>query len=167
MSYAERALRQARKAKTPEEIQEAFAEIRLPLLISHIPQCPFKGRGHTDAARRISDATFLHRAALGWDAVGKFIACRMSDGTGGNTLYDTHYDAVRMHPNESDLYVYIRLRNEGMSVCDAEIFLKVARQAYEAGFRMTDPDNRYNNRALIPRQDRSHQIRIARGLGRH
>lgn len=136
------------------------------LVIAHIPQCPFIGKGHSDAAKRISDATYLHLVAQGADAAGKFIACRLSDGTGGNTLYDSHFDAVRMHPNESDLYCYIKLRFEGMNVCDAEIFLKVARQAHDAGFRLTDPDKRSNNRALIPRVDRSHNIRIARGLGR-
>ena len=90
----------------------------------------------------------------------------MSDGTGGNTLYDSHYDAVRHHPNESDLFLYIRLRAVGMPICDAEIQLKVARQAYDAGYRLTDPDKPKNNRTLIPRVDRNHQIRIARGLGR-
>jgi hypothetical protein len=139
--------------------------VSIPLVIAHVAGCPFKGKGHSDAAKRISDATNLHKAALGWDAVGRFIACRMSDGTGGNTLYESHYDAVRMHPNESDLYVYIKLRNEGMSVCDAEIFLKVARQAYDAGYRLTDPDRPKNNRTIIPRVDRSHNVRIARQLG--
>src|SRR5260370_11403779 len=85
-----------------------------PLLINHVPQCPFHGKGHSDAAKRISDATYLHRAASGWDCVGRFIACRLSDGTGGNTLFESHFDAVRIHPNESELYCYIRLRPEGM-----------------------------------------------------
>lgn len=136
------------------------------LVIAHIPQCPWIGKGHSDAAKRISDATYLHHAASPVYSAGKFIACRLSDGTGGNVLYDSHFDAVRMHPNESDLYCYIKLRYEGMNVCDAEIFLNVARKAHDAGFRLTDPDRRNNNRALIPRVDRTNQIKIARGLGR-
>ena len=138
----------------------------VPLLVHHHHGCTAVNGRHSDAAKRISDATHLHRAAMGWDSVGKFIAVRLSDGTGGNTLYDSHYDAVRMHPSESDLYCYIKLRLEGMSICDAEIFLKIARQAHDAGFRLTDPDKRSNNRTLIPRVDRSRQIQIARGLGR-
>jgi hypothetical protein len=140
--------------------------MNVPLLINHIPQCPLHGKGHSDAAKRISDTTYLHKAAVGWDSVGKFIACSLSDGKCGTDLYDSHYDAVRMHPNESDLYCYIRLRPEGMTVCEAEIFLKVARQAHAAGFRLTDPDKRENNRALIPRIATEHQGRIIRGLRR-
>jgi hypothetical protein len=137
-----------------------------PLIIAHDPRCRYHGKGHSDAAKRISDTTNLHKAAIGWDSVGKFIACKLADGRCGTDLYDSHFDAVRMHPNESDLYCYIRLRPEGMTVCEAEIFLDVARKAHDAGFRLTDPDKRENNRTIIPRIDVSHQIRTLRGLGR-
>jgi hypothetical protein len=134
------------------------------LIVAHNMTCRWKGQGHTDAAKRISDATHLHLAAIGPVCAGRFIACRLSDGTGGNTLYDSHYDAVRMHPNESDNYCYIRLRYEGMSVCDAELFLWINRQAHDNGMRLTDPDNPRNNRTLIPRVAAEHQYKILKGL---
>jgi hypothetical protein len=138
--------------------------MKVPLVIAHIPTCRWKGKGHSDEAKRISDATLLHKAALGWDASGKFISCRLSDGTGGNTLYDTYGDAVRAHRNESDLFLYIRLRAEGMTVCEAELQLWVNRQAYDNGFRLTDPDNPKGGRTIIPRIDPQHNNLILKGL---
>jgi hypothetical protein len=136
-----------------------------PLIVAHIPTCRWKGKGHTDAAKRISDATNLHKVAGGWDTVGRFIACRLSDGTGGETLYDTHFDAVRHQP-DADLCLYIRLRAEGMNVCDAELYLWINRQAHDNGMRLTDPDKASNNRTLIPRVSTEHQYKTLRGLRR-
>lgn len=136
----------------------------LPVLMPHSGSCRWRGKAHTDAAKRISDATYLHKAAIGHQATGKFLTCRMDDGTCDPTLYPTHFDAVRMHPNDHERRVYIRLRQEGMSVCEAELFLFVARQAYDNGFRLTDPDDKKNNRTLIPRIAAEHQNKILRGL---
>lgn len=138
--------------------------MKVPLVIAHIPSCRWRGQGHTDAAKRISDATLLHKAAMGFDSAGKFISCRLSDGTGGTTLYDTYRDAVRDHRNESDLWLYIRLRAEGMSVCDAELSLWVNRQAHDNGFRLTDPDDPRGGRTLIPRVTTQHNNLILKGL---
>jgi hypothetical protein len=136
----------------------------VPLLFPHQGSCRWKGQDHTDAAKRISDATYLHKAAVGIESAGKFLTCRMDTGQCDPVLYPTHFDAVRMHPNDHERRVYIRLRHEGMSVCEAEIFLFIARQAYDNGFRLTDPDSRKNNRALIPRIAPEHQIKILKGL---
>lgn len=138
--------------------------MKVPLVINHTPSCRWRGQGHSDAAKRISDSTQLHKAALGWDATGRFIACRLSDGKGGGTLYDSYRDAVRDHPNESDLYLYVRLMAEGMTVCDAELYLWVNRQAHDSGFRLTDPDDPRGGRTLIPRIDTGHNLKIGRAL---
>jgi len=136
----------------------------VPLLFPHSGSCRWKGQDHTDAAKRISDATYLHKAAIGLQSAGKFLTCRMDTGQCDPALYPTHFDAVRMHPNDHDRRVYIRLRHEGMSVCEAELFLWIARQAYDNGMRLTDPDSRKNNRTLIPRIAPEHQNKILRGL---
>jgi hypothetical protein len=133
------------------------------IIVKHNATCRWRGEGHTDEAKRISDATYLHAAAMGWDSAGRFIACRLADGKGGETLYDTHFDAVRHQP-DPNLCLYIRLRAEGMNVCDAELFLWVNRQAYNNGFRLADPDKAENNRTLIPRLTASHEYRTLRGL---
>ena len=139
-------------------------QMNTPLIVAHHPSCRWKGQGHTDAAKRISDATNLHRAAIGIAAAGKFLTCSMQDGKCDPTLYPSHGDAVRMHKNDSDRRVYIRLRHEGMTVCEAELFLWVARQAYDNGYRLTDPDKPSNSRTLIPRIAAEHQYKILKGL---
>lgn len=134
------------------------------LVIRHTPSCRWKGNDHTDAAKRISDATYLHFAAQGIAAAGKFISFRLDDGTCGSDLYDTHFDAVRMHSADHDRRGYIKLRHEGMTVCEAELFLWVCRQAHDNGFRLTDPDKSSNNRALIPRIAPEHNFNILKNL---
>lgn len=37
-----------------------------------------------------------------------------------------------------------------MNVCEAEIVLKTHRMAYDAGFRLTDPDSVSGGRDIIP-----------------
>ena len=118
---------------------------------------------HSDAAKRISDGTYLHFAAQGLAVAGKFISFPLDTGDCGTDLYDTHYDAVRINAADHERRGYIRLRHEGMSVCEAELFLFVARQAYDNGFRLTDPDTR-RQRALIPRIAPENNYKILRGL---
>jgi hypothetical protein len=118
---------------------------------------------HSDAAKRISDATYLHHAAQGLAVAGKFVSFPLDTGDCGTDLYDTHYDAVRINAADHERRGYIRLRHEGMSVCEAELFLFVARQAYDNGFRLTDPDTR-RQRALIPRIAPENNYKILRGL---
>lgn len=133
------------------------------LIIPHTSTCRWIGEAHTDAAKRISDATYLHLAAIGINAAGQFLTCSMQDGKCDPTLYPSHFDAVRMHASDHYQRVYIRLRHEGMTVCEAELFLWTARQAYDNGFRLTDPDTR-RQRALIPRITAEHRNKILRGL---
>jgi hypothetical protein len=135
-----------------------------PLIIAHVPSCRWKGKGHTDAAKRISDATNLHKVASGWDSIGKFIACRLSDGTGGIDLYDSYRDAVRIQSARHDEFLYIRLRAEGMTVCEAELYLWVNRQARDNGFKLSDPDDSRGGKTLIPRIDPQHNNLILKGL---
>jgi hypothetical protein len=124
----------------------------VPLIMSHAGGCPARALGHTDAAKRISDATMLQWVAGGWDmTVGKFMAFKLEDGRSDNVLYDNYRDAVRHQGNNEMLYMYVKLHPGGMSVCEAEAMLKFNRQAHSNGFRMPDPDHRAGGHVLIPR----------------
>jgi hypothetical protein len=87
--------------------------------------------GHTDAAKRLSDAACLHWAAAEWDSVGKFIAFSLDDGSTDGNLYDTRTNAVTHQANEYNCG-YIHLHPGGMTQCEAEIMLKAARQLAKA-----------------------------------
>lgn len=132
---------------------------------SHHPKCCHRGIPHTDAAKRISDAVCLHYAAIGFDCAGKWIACKMADGTGGNVLYDNKRDAVR-HQLDEKLCCYIRLTGAPMQVCEAEIMLAMHRRAHDNGWdSLTDPDSIHGGRELIPRVTLEQRISQLRALG--
>ena len=87
--------------------------------------------GHTDDAKRLSDAANLHWAAVEWDSVGKFIAFDLNDGSTDGNLYDSRTDAVR-HQSNPYTRGYLHLHPAGMTQCEAEIMLKAARQLNKA-----------------------------------
>src|SRR4029077_1479010 len=124
----------------------------VPLLIMHVGGCPARGSGHTDAAKRISDACMLHWVALHWDSTKYWVAFKLEDGRtpDNNTLYDSKREAVR-HQADEFLCLYIKLHPGGVNVCEAEALLKFTRQAYSRGFRLPDPDSRHGGPDLIPR----------------
>jgi hypothetical protein len=123
----------------------------VPLLIAHVGGCPARGRGHSDEAKRISDATTLQWVAGKWDTVGRFMSFKLEDGRSDNTLYDSYRDAVRHAGHNEMLYMFVKLHPGGMNVCEAEAMLKFNRQAHSNGFRMPDPDHREGGHTLIPR----------------
>lgn len=104
---------------------------------------------HTDAARRMSDGACIAWAVYNFDSVGKFMAFKLEDGSTNHDLYPSKADAVRH--NDEFTHCFIRLHPAGMTVCEAEIMLKFHRQAYDAGFRLTDPDKANGGKELIPR----------------
>jgi hypothetical protein len=95
---------------------------------------------HSSAAQRASDAVNLHVSALGFDACRKWVAVRLADGRSDGTLYDTKRDAVR-HQSDEQLCAYVCVPPGGMTVCQAESVLAFHRRAYDAGFRLIDPDH--------------------------
>jgi len=125
--------------------------------------CTHGAFGHTDAAKRISDAVGLHFSVMGFDCKRFWLACRLDNGKGGETLYDTKQDAIR-HQLDEFLCIYICLTGVPMSVCEAEILLKVHRQAYDNGFRFADPGTAAGGREIIPRVAIEHQLATIRAL---
>jgi hypothetical protein len=129
---------------TVPEIRKAPGDTKKPCSV----HCTLGSFGHTDAAKRISDAVSLHFWGLGFDCKRKWIAVRLEDGKGGEILYDSKADAVR-HQLDEFLCAYICLTGTPMSVCEAELILTVHRKAYDAGFRLVDPDHQFGGRTLI------------------
>ena len=71
----------------------------------------------------------------------KWLAIRLSDGGYDGVLYDSKAEAVR-HQSDEKLCAYISYRGipGGTTPKEMELFLKFNRDAYDAGFRLPDPD---------------------------
>jgi hypothetical protein len=115
--------------------------------------------GHSDAAKRLSDAYNLHKVAgsSGWFAV------RYADGTGGQVLYATRAEAVADRWPWEDQYFYCTLQAPGMSVCAAESVLRFKRVM--AAMERPDRDMRGGGLEVIPRaaiEDQEAQIAAVR-----
>lgn len=125
-----------------------------PILVAHDHGCKYArpdGGGHTDAAKRVSDTVNLHLAATGRMAYGQWIAVALADGSSDNVLYASRKAAVAHQHHNEQFYAYIRLVPHAMSVCEAEAFLRMYRLAYDAGFRMADPEAAGGGYEIIPR----------------
>lgn len=123
-----------------------------PLPMQHVGGCPARGSGHTDAARRIADACTMHWLAIGWDSIRYWAGFRLEDGRtpDNNTLYDSKRHAVS-HLRNGAPCVFIKLHPGGMNVCEAEVMLKMYRQAYLNGSPYADPEHRHGGPDIIPR----------------
>ena len=133
--------------------------------------CPERNRrpdgSHSDAAKRAADMVNLHLFANpGGGAVRRWVAVALADGRSDQVLYDSKRDAVRHQHHNEQLYAFICISPGGMSVCEAESFLRWNRLAYDAGFRLPDPGHRAGGRQLIPRITNEDQARQLRALRR-
>ena len=106
--------------------------------------------GHPDDAKRMSEGAQLAWEADEWASVGKFMAFKLADGSTDHNVYPSKRDAVTHVSNEFH-YCFIQLHPGGMSPCEAHIMLTFHRKAYDAGFRLSDPQDRNGGRTLIPR----------------
>jgi len=109
------------------------------------------GVGYSDAAKRASDivnayVTFVPPEELRH----KWVAIRLADGGYDGVLYDSKQDAVR-HQLDEYLCAYVCFRNllMGANPKDMELFLKFNRDAYDAGFRLPDPDDKTGGREVL------------------
>lgn len=127
--------------------------------------CRYAGLGHSDAAKRISDAVNLAWTAHGWDGfVGHWMAFTLAQGLTDHVLYPTKHAAIT-HVSDEFRHLYLKMHPMGMPVCEAEIMLTFYRQAYDNGFRLADPDHKDGGREIIPRIGTSeikNQIRLLR-----
>jgi len=125
--------------------------------------CRLHPRGHSDDAKRCADAVNLHFYAIGWQCVGKWVAIRLSDGGSDGVLYDDMGAAVR-HQSDANRCHYVKMISQMMDHCDAEILLTFYRRAYDAGFKMKDPDARNGGKQLLMPHKLEDQVRALRLL---
>lgn len=140
------------------------------ILTVHDPGCPVAMReplgGHSDAAKRLSDQYKLHRIALGAEAIGKWFAVRLTDGTGDGNVYPDKRTCMRHQRGREVYFAFVCIVPTDMGVCDADTFIKTARVMYDAGIRMTDPDDAAGGRAPIMRATREDQGSLTRSIAR-
>jgi hypothetical protein len=130
---------------------------------NHKPWCPMKAFGHTDAAKRVHDTYNLHRLAIGNDAIGKWFASALDDGRSDNVLYDSKLDCILHQHHNERYYTFIKIVPPSMNICEAEVMLKTARQLYDNGMRMADPDHPKGGREVIKRVSIEDQLAQSKG----
>lgn len=104
-----------------------------------------------DAAKRASDIVNSYRVFHEWDDLKtKWVAIRLSDGGHDGVLYDSKRDAVKHQMNEQQC-AYVSFMNlaGGASAKEMAIFLQFNRDAYDRGFRLTDPDNQFGGQEVL------------------
>lgn len=111
-----------------------------------------------EAARRFKDAVDLHLAALGWDAVGRWVAVSFDDGSTDNTLYDTREAAVAAQGARDNDYWFWQVAPDGVSAGEAAYGIQWARGCRQAGLTETQRLGRQLIMPL-PREDIAAQLR--------
>jgi hypothetical protein len=91
----------------------------------------------SDAARRFKDGVNLHLAALGWDAVGRWVAVSFDDGSTDGTLYGTREDAVAAQGARGNDRWYWQVAPDGVSLTEAEYGIAWARRCRQADLTET------------------------------
>lgn len=108
-----------------------------------------------DAGKRASDIANLYITFMDqWELRSKWLAFRLNDGSSDGVLYDTRKDAVK-HQFDERRCAYFSFRNclGGTNARDMAIFLNFCREAYDAGFRLIDPDDASGGREILPTYD--------------
>lgn len=135
--------------------------------MNHDVNCKHTGP-HSDAAKRVSDTYNLHLTAgglYGNSNINKVIACALADGRSDGTVYDSMYDAVRHQHHNEKYYAFIRINPSGMSVCEAEVFLRMERARYDAIGKLADREDKHGGYVVIPRlnaEDNAEQTELIR-----
>lgn len=100
-------------------------------------------RQASEAGKRMADIVNGKLAAHPFDELkSSWMAFKLFDGSSDGNLYDSKADAVR-HQLDEFSCAYMCLRNllGGVTARDATLFIEFNRRAYDAGFRMSDPQD--------------------------
>ena len=130
----------------------------------HEAWCQQKAINHADAPRRLCDQYNLHRIAMGYDAIGKWIACALHDGTSDGVLYDSKLDAVSHQHHNEQWYTFVKIGPQSIKLCEAEVMLKIARAFYDKGMRLADPEHARGGLEAIKRLSVEDQLAQANGF---
>jgi hypothetical protein len=98
-----------------------------------------------DAAKRLSgivnSMVVLHPTDV---VINSWIAVSLADGGTDGVLYDSRANAVKHQIHETQCaYLSLRAAPAGMGVQEAYVYIKFHRDAYNAGYRLTDPEKEY------------------------
>ena len=101
-----------------------------PVLVRHDAGCRFAREadgGHSDAAKRLSDAYNLH--VVCGARPGAVLAYSLADASSDGVLYDSRADAVAHQRHNEARRGYVRIGAGRMSVCEAAAVIRWDRQA--------------------------------------
>lgn len=106
-----------------------------------------------DAAKRAWEqvGNIVHHTEWA-ERINSVITIRLSDGHCDGTLYATKADAVKHAKGNEQWFAYFSFRNAPngfASPRDAAVYLAYHRLAYDAGFRLPDPDDRHGGPDMI------------------
>lgn len=85
------------------------------------------------------------------DLRDKFMAIRLSDGGSDGAIYDSKQDAVKHQVHEQQCY-YVSFRGlnpGGINAYECSVVLQFQRDAYKAGMRLIDPDDRTGGKQVL------------------
>lgn len=105
-----------------------------------------------DAGKRASDVANMYIHFMDqWELRTKWLAFRLQDGSSDGVIYDSRKDAVK-HQFDERRCAYFSFRNclGGTNARDMAIFLNFCREAYDAGFRLIDPDYINGGPEILP-----------------
>ena len=122
-----------------------------------------KAFNHSDAAKRLADTYNLHRIGGGYSAIGKWFAAALHDGHSDDVLYDNKRECVRHQRHNEQYYTFVKICPSDMATCEAEVMLRTARQLYDKGMRMADPDHKHGGPDIIKRLTVEDQLAAMNG----
>ncbi len=133
--------------------------------MNHNMRCPLINRtplgDHSDAAKRIADTYNMHRLADPYGNIGYWFASALIDGTSDNVLYESRQHAIAHQHHNENYYTFIQIVPSTMTPCESEVMLKVARMAYDKGWRISDGMSRHD---LIKRLGWEDQLALSNGI---
>jgi hypothetical protein len=139
------------------------ARFLVPGLLDHSEQreCDLEPGQYSDDVKRLADSVNMH-AYLGH--TGQWAAYKLQDCSTDHAAYPNRREAVRILWPNQDFYFYVYIPPSGMSLQEADIYLRWNRALYENGFRMPDPDDAISPDAIptmpITREDAKRQLRL-------
>lgn len=113
--------------------------------------------GISPAGERLAEA---HADARRRGGEGRWIAAKLSDGRTDGNIYDTREEAIR-HQLHETLCCYVLVQPGLMPPREASEWLRLNRQIYDAGYRISDSDTLS---PIVGQGDFAQRARIAQGL---
>ena len=121
----------------PSDRAEGLAEEQFQTFLDASSATALMTLLYGDAAVRMSD---IINVAYENGYIGFWVAIRLSDGGSDEIAYATKADAIKHQLHEQQC-CYVKIPLTAMTPKIAHSLLKVHRAVYNAGFRVTDPDN--------------------------